>query len=379
MDRVTKAQIREHALSLGFEDVGFTDVSPFGLYIEEIQQRPAMYDWLQTDLFSTLRGSVPSNKHPWAKSMMVLIRNYHRRAFPEELLGLFGRCYMVDERKLKGEEHSKFKSLLEFLKGLGVRALYDEEIPARMAAARAGVTRYGKNCFAFARRSMGRCSWLEIIPLLLDADLEPDEPTVTIGCPETCEMPCLRACPTGALYEPLRMEPRKCIAFLTYYGPDLTPIQFREAMGTWVYGCDCCQEACPVNQAWSKRSLSPDQNLLERAHNWDLGHLLDMTQEHYQERVWPQFFYISRSRPDRWQMNAARALGNRGDPADIPILARKLKESLYENVRAMCAWALGRMGGPEAEKALEKALNDPSDIVRKEAQAALSRAASTAT
>ncbi len=367
----SKENIREHALDLGFEDVGFTDVAPFSLYMEEIQRRPAMYDWVQSDFFSTLRGAQPSGKHPWARSIMVLIRNYHRRAFPQELLGLFGRCYLVDERKLRGEEHARFKSLLEFLKGLGICALYDEEIPARMAAARAGITRYGKNCFAFARKSMGGCSWLEIIPLLLDLELEPDEPTVTIGCPEACEMPCLKACPTGALYEPLRMNPRRCIAYLTYYGPELTPLELREPMGTWVYGCDLCQEACPVNRAWSKRPLPPNQTLLERSTEWDLPRLLEMGQDHYQERLWPQFFYISRSRLDRWQMNAARALGNRMDPGDVPLLAKKLRESPHENVRAMCAWALGRIGGARARKALEMALRDPSDKVRNEVSCAL--------
>lgn len=371
MHGVSKQTIREHALGLGFEDVGFTDVAPFALYIEEIHRRPDMYNWIQTDFFSTLRGAEPWRKHPWARSIMVLIRNYHRRAFPQELLGLFGRCYLVDERKLRGEEHSRFKSLMEFLKGLGIRALYDEEIPARMAAARAGVARYGKNCFAFARKSMGRSSWLEIIPLLLDVDLEPDEPSVTVGCPENCEMPCLKACPTGALYEPLRMNPKRCIAYLTYYGPELTPLELREPMGTWVYGCDLCQEACPVNRAWARRRLPFNQHLAERAGNWDLRCLLSMSTEYYQEKVWPQFFYISRSRTDKWQMNAARALGNRGDPGDVPLLAERLRESPHENVRAMCAWALGRIGGSGAKKALERALRDSSELVCREARMAL--------
>jgi epoxyqueuosine reductase len=371
MARGLKERVREYALALGFEDVGFTDVAPFGLYVEEIQRRPAMYDWIQTQGFSTLRGATPSTKHPWARSMMVLIRNYHRRAFPDELLGCFGRCYLVDERKLRGEEHSRFVSLMDFLKEHGIRALYDHEIPARMAAARAGVVRYGRNCFAFARKSMGRSSWLEILPILLDAAVEPDEPSVAIGCPEGCKAPCLEACPTGALYEPLRMNPRRCIAYLTYYGPDITPVELREPMGTWVYGCDLCQEACPLNRAWSGRPLSANQNLVERAGDWDLKVLLSMPMEHYQERVWPQFFYISKSRLDRWQMNAARALGNRGDPGDVPVLAGQLKESPYENVRAMCAWGLGRIGGRPAKRALESARGDSSAMVRRELEMAL--------
>lgn len=371
MDPAVKELIRHKAMALGFEDAGFTTVEPFDLYVKEVQSRPSMYSWLNTDSFSTLRGAKPAEKHPWARSILVLIRNYHRRSFPRELLGRFGRCYLVDERKIKGEEYARFKALLEFLKEKGIGALYDEEIPARMAAARSGVVRYGKNCFAFAGRSMGRSSWLEIIPVVMDLEVEPDEPTLELGCPQKCQAPCLRACPTGALYEPLRMNPTRCIAFLTYYGPDLTPLEFREAMGTWLYGCDRCQEVCPRNVAWGRRPLPPNPHLEERCSAWDLLSILDMDQRYYEERVWPQFFYISRTRLDRWQMNAVRAMGNSGERAFVPRLAKELRESPYQNVRAMCAWALGRLGGSMARSALETARDDPSETVRREVEMAL--------
>jgi len=349
-----KQRLKDKALELGFEDVGFTGVEPLDLYIKEVSSRPAkMYGWAQTDSFNVLRGAAFAKKHPWARSLLVLIRNYHRRAFPAELIGTFGRCYQVDERKEKGLEHKRLLDYFTFLKGEGVRFWFEGELPARMSAARAGLVTYGKNCFAYARKSMKGASWLESIPLILDAPIEPDEPSVEIGCPAWCKNACVAACPTGALYAPLKMNPPLCIAFNTYYGDGLTPLPLREPMSTWVYGCDRCQQVCPRNQPWMNQALPGNPDLQARAHDFALTTLLTMSDDHYHSKVWPLMFYISRKKKSKWQMNAARALGNLGDKENVPILITTLKESPYEEVRGMCAWALGRLGGGQAKEALE--------------------------
>jgi epoxyqueuosine reductase len=366
-----KERIKEAALELGFEGIGFTGVDPFDLYIGEVQSRPEMYGWVNNDFFSTLRGASPGIKHPWARSMIVLIRNYYKKRFPKELEGIYGRCYMVDERKLHGEEHSRLKSFLSFLGKEGIEVRFDDEVPARIAAARASLVTYGKNCFVFARNSMLGSSWLESIPLVVDAELEPDEPSIELDCPPECKGHCIKACPTGALYEPLKMNPLRCIAFHTYYGEDITPLELREPMGTWIYGCDRCQEACPRNRPWMRRELPLNQDLESRSGDYAPLKLLRMDQAHYQEKVWPQFFYISRGRIDRWQMNAARALGNLGDPGYIPALEKSLEESPHQNVRAMSAWALGRIGGKDAHVALEKRRGLESGLVQGEIEQAL--------
>ncbi len=366
-----KEDLRDKALELGFAAAGFTGVEPLDLYVREVASRPEMYDWVNNDFFSTLRGADPGAKHPWARSIIVLVRNYYRMCFPAELEGLYGRCYQVDERKARGEEHARLKAFLDFLKERGIRAFFDEELPARMAAARAGVATYGRNCFVFARQAMKGSSWLESIPLLLDAALEPDRPSLEEDCPPKCGDRCIKACPTGALYAPMKMNPLKCIAFHTYYGADITPLELRKPMGTWVYGCDACQDACPRNRAWTRQDLPANGDLEARARDLSLRALLHMDQEHYENRVWPHFFYISRSRIDRWQMNAARAMGNSGDPGYIPDLEQALERSPHPNVRAMSAWSLGRLGGPRARAALERRRGTESGLVAEEIERAL--------
>jgi epoxyqueuosine reductase len=368
-----KETIRQKALELGFEDAGFTGVEPLDLYIREIDSRPpGMYGWVQTEQFNTRRGAGVGERHPWAKSLVVLIRNYHRRAFPPQMVGLIGRCYQVDERKEHGAEHQKIVKFMEFLKAQGLRVWFDEELPARMSAARAGIVTYGKNCFIYARNGMRGASWLESIPFLLDADLEPDDPSIELGCPEWCKNACIAACPTGALYAPKKMNPRRCIAFNSYYTEGITPLELRKPMGTWVYGCDRCQEVCPRNQPWMNQDLPENTPLIQRAPDFALSKLLTMDSDHYATKVWPLAFYISRKRVAKWHMNAARALGNQGDPDNVPLLIQALNTSPHDIVRGMCAWSLGRLGGAPARGALEaRRSQENNGLVREEIEQAL--------
>ncbi|MBW2412631.1 MAG: epoxyqueuosine reductase [Deltaproteobacteria bacterium] len=370
-----KELIREKALELGFVDIGFTGVDPLDYYIREIESRPPeMYGWVQTEQFNTVRGASPGQKHEWARSMVVLIRNYHRRAFPPQMVGIIGRGYQVDDRKEHGEERQRNLDFIRFLRTQGVRAWFDEELPARMSAARAGVATYGKNCFAYARNGMRGASWLESIPLIVDAELEPDEPSIELGCPKWCKNACIAACPTGALYAPKKMNPLRCIAFNSYYGNRITPLDLREPMGTWVYGCDRCQEVCPRNQPWSNQALPENGPLVQRAPDFALSKLLAMDDDHYVNRVWPLTFYISRKKAAKWQMNAARALGNQGDPDNVPLLIQSLNDSPHEIARGMCAWSLGRLGGARARAALEASRSKENDLVRTEIEQALEMA-----
>lgn len=373
-----KQRLTEKALELGFEDIGFTTAEPLDLYIKEIESRFEMYDWVtDTEGVDLKSGATLSQKHPWAKSLLVLILNYHKRAFPRQLTGKVGRIYLVDDRQEMKDWYPKGMSFISFLGEEGIRFHLDEDIPARMSAARAGVTTYGKNCFAYARKTMLGASWLVSIPILLDAEIEPDEPSIEVGCPEWCKNACIAACPTGALYAPKKMNPRRCIAYNTYYAPGITPLELREPMGIWVYGCDRCQEVCPRNQPWMNQALPENTSLMERAGDFQLDTLLTMSQEHYENKVWPLAFYIPKENIAKWKMNAARAMGNSGDRGWVPVLSETLADNPDETVRGMCAWALGRLGGSTAKSALEARRSKEDGLVKEGIEHALENLSGT--
>ena len=372
-----KQRITEKALELGFVDIGFTGTQPLEPYIKEIGSRPeGMYDFILNEGYSLMRGASLGQKHPWAKSLVVLLRNYHRRHFPPQLIGKIGRCYQVDERKEKGVEYQRTRDFFAFMQNEGVRFERDRETPARMSAVRAGIATYGKNCFIYSKQGMGKrgmlgASWIESIPILIDKPVDPDDTPLELGCPKWCKNACMAACPTGAIYAPLKMNPKLCIAFNSYFAPGITPAQLREPMGTWIYGCDRCQEVCPRNQPWMNQELESNPRLAERASDFSLEALLLMSADHHREKVYPLTFYISLEDRARLQMNAARAMGNLGDPKNIDLLIKSLNENPSDRVRGMCGWALGRLKGAKARAALETRLPKEQGFVKEEIELAL--------
>ena len=351
--------IKEKALELGFVAAGIASPEPFQLYGEELAGRPEMYEWGKTlsqkasvrDLDLT-RFVDPQRHLPAVKSLIVVTDSYWEEDFPPSLSGKIGRCYLkglfCPEDNLPKRRRKEFR---DFLQGLGMKTIYGPA-PARLAGARAGVTHYGRNCFAFANEAAGQSSWVVNEPYLVDRELEPDSSTLKLGCPENCRK-CLDACPTGALYEPLKMDPRKCLAYLSYFTEGEIPRPIRPKMGAWVYGCDRCQEACPRNRKWMEKSKPVDEALTARAGDFQLETLLLMSQEHYEQKVWPLVYYIRKENRKLWQRNAAVAIGNLGDPEKAPFLIKALEDP-EPVVRAHAVWALGKLAGPKAKAALEK-------------------------
>ena len=84
-------------------------------------------------------------------------------------------------------------------------------------------------------------------------------------------------------------------------------------------------------------------------------------------------FYTSEKDLWRWKMNVARAMGNTLDDQFIPELTRAFNENEDERILGMIAWALGRIGGPHAKKALSEALSKGEGFVRDEILAALGK------
>ncbi len=88
-------------------------------------------------------------------------------------------------------------------------------------------------------------SWVFLAEVLTTLDLPHDKIDTKINC-GTCRR-CIDKCPTNAINEDRTIDARKCISYLTIENKGAIPIELRDLVGGWLFGCDICQEVCPHN------------------------------------------------------------------------------------------------------------------------------------
>ncbi|MBI4766495.1 MAG: epoxyqueuosine reductase [Deltaproteobacteria bacterium] len=370
---VTKKEIIEKAYECGFGDIGFTTAEPFEVQKTLLEERRPTYEWVAKSGLDLWAGTDPKAVFSQAKSIIVLVESYFNQAFPSNLERYFGRCYLDDDRIIKNNLSKRTRTFRDFLTENGIVSKIPPHLPQKIAAARAGLGTYGKNCLFYSNKLAARGSWVTLISLTVDQEFEPDEPTLELGCPDWCKNTCLTACPTGALKGPRHLDPQRCVSYLSYYGRGITPLEWREPMGLRVYGCDHCQNVCPRNAPWLARERPLNPRVEAKADDFRLEKLLHMDQEYFRSRIWPHMFYMSENEIWRWKMNVARAMGNSLDEQFIPDLGRAFRENEDERVLGLMAWAMGRIGGSEAKKVLTAALPKSQGLVREEIEAALEK------
>jgi len=368
---LTKQDIIAEASRLKFADIGFTNAEPFASQKEYLLARQEEYGWAEQAGLNLIAGTDPHSILPNAKSIIVLLESYFEESFSPKMERHFGRCYLDDDRITKDRLALKIKAFRKFLQTNGVDSRVPFNLPHRLSAARAGLGTFGKNCLFYSRRVARKSSFVFPIAIVVDHEFAADEPDIAVGCPDWCRNACVAACPTRALKGDGKIDPRRCISFLTYYGEGITPLKLREPMGMYVYGCDRCQNVCPrnINRITEEKPLNP--RVLAKSADFDLSRLLHMDKSYFEQKIWPHMFYMSADDIWRWKMNVARAMGNSLNPVYVADLIRAFKENSDERVNSMIAWALGRIGNLEAMTALEEFFKDSRGIVKEEIQRAI--------
>lgn len=267
----------------------------------------------------------------------------------------------VDYHKLLPVRMRALQRAIEELVGhpIEARVLTDHaRIVDRAVAARAGLGWYGKNACIIVP---GHGSWVMLGEMLLDLDLEPDQP-LTKNCGR-CRL-CLDHCPTGAIVAPYTIHTPACLSFQTIEQRGAIPRSLRPFMGDWVFGCDVCQEVCPYTVAAHD---VPDPAFLpadvEHAYP-SLPALLELSAEAFRERY--RGTAVLRAKRIGMARNAAVALGNIGTEADVPVLAQALLDHDEALVRRHAAWALSRIGGHAARRALSRGWDREQDTGARE-------------
>ncbi|GAC1392955.1 MAG: tRNA epoxyqueuosine(34) reductase QueG [Ktedonobacteraceae bacterium] len=243
----------------------------------------------------------------------------------------------------------------------------------RAVAQRAGLGWYGKNTNILTK---GWGSWVFLAEIVTNLPLAADTP-LKANC-GSCEL-CLHACPTKALPNAYELDTPRCISFLTIELRGSIPLELRPLMGNLVFGCDICQEVCPVNKLAEKRLAL--QNGTQFQHHVvfqprsavggspELIPLLALTEEQFRERF--RRSPIKRTKRRGLLRNVCVALGNSGDQRAVPALIGALHDN-EPLIRGHAAWALGQLGGEEARRALQGASETEEEReVRKEIAYAL--------
>jgi len=155
---------------------------------------------------------------------------------------------------------------------------------------------FGKNTLLLNRK-FG--SFLFLGALLSTLELEPDAPFAADHC-GSCTR-CLEACPTQAFDGPYRLDPRKCIAYLTIERKGPVSPEISSKLGDWVFGCDVCQDVCPWNRK-AERVARPEFEPAAGRNPVKLDELLAMDEDEFRRtfRGTPLF----RTKRERVQENA---------------------------------------------------------------------------
>jgi epoxyqueuosine reductase len=202
----------------------------------------------------------------------------------------------------------------------------------REGAARAGVGFYGKNTLLITRR---HGSWVVLGTLVTDVEIEPSAP-LSLDC-GSCRL-CIDACPTGALDDPGVLDSTKCLSYWSQ-APAPIPEEYREPLGTQVYGCDICQDVCPWNRGVEKRRAAEPLRADAEPHV-SLVDWLEAEEDELAERY--DRLYVPRNDGRYLRRNALVAAGNTRDPSLAPVVARWAEDD-DPLIREHAEWALARL------------------------------------
>ena len=358
---VTLETIKELAISKGFDVVGVTNADNFER--DEIEALKRIrdghmdgYSWYNEERVKKMNR--PSELLEDAQSIISLACSYlgDSADSSDTLNGRIARYSWGDDyhRVLKKRIADFCADLSELVDiELKLRIFVDDgPMNDRAAARRSGVGWVGKNTNIL---TPSHGSWVLLGQVITNLPLPSDLP-LKKSCGNCVR--CIDDCPTGAIVAPYVIDNKRCISYLTIELRGVIPRDLRPLMGDWIFGCDICQDVCPVNL----KALPGHLEEFKQRNGFstpELVPILEMDQVTFSDRY--KNSPIKRTKLVGLQRNACVALGNNGDEKAILPLSKALCSSEESVVRLHAAWAIGRIGGKEAATVLERARDSESD------------------
>ena len=347
MEKLIKAKAKR----LGFSFCGFAPVQQtphFGAYTDWAFSGMAVgMEYLTSERVISSR-EIPQIILPTAKSVMVLgmgyppnpneVSNPHNKDHPTGKIAAFA-CQQDYHITLK----EKSSQLVEFIQSLAPNLvnykIFIDSGPVmeKDFAFLAGLGWIGKNSLFFHPETGSYCL---LACVFLDVPFTTDTPSTDDPC-GTCRT-CIDTCPTHCITEKRTLDSRRCISFLTIENRNEIHDELREAIGAWVFGCDICQQVCPINReilAKNGETRTSISGIISGT--IDLLSGLDLSTEQFLGRY--QHTPVIRATHDGFLRNIIIAAGNSGSPILEEPLFRLRTLHPSQIIRSHATWAIQKI------------------------------------
>ena len=341
--------IRAKALELGFAELGIAPAAAAGEMAADLagylaEGRHGEMTWMAD---KADRRADPAVLWPAARSVIVAADNYGPAGDPLARLDSPDRGN-VSVYARGADYHDvlkkRLKALARWLVGEfgGEVKVFTDTAPVmeKPLAARAGVGWQGRHTNLVSRR-FG--SWLFLGEIFTTLALAAD--TAEHDHCGSCRA-CEAACPTGALAGG-RIEPRRCVSYLTIEYSGVIDAGLRRPMGNRIYGCDDCLAVCP----WNKFARPTEESAYLPRAELTAPRLADLAG--LDDAAFRKVFAgspIKRIGRSRFLRNVLIALGNSGRPDLAPAVIARLDDPA-PLVRGMAVWAVRQLL-PEGDRVL---------------------------
>ncbi len=351
------SSLEDDLLSVGDIDgvaaIGICGVEPLTQSLKIIQQRKdaGLHGGMNFTYRNPVRSTDPRTGLPSAQSAIVVAHSYS----PDTSEASEADSARV-ARYAAQDAYGRLREVLDLIRSKltargyrGTPVADSNALVDRAMAHRAGLGWIGKNTNLLVP---GVGSWVVLGTVLTNAKLTESardpllqDPLLQDQLPQDqlhgqcgrCDR-CLTECPTGALIEPGVLDAGRCLSWLLQIEGSF-PVEFREALGDRIYGCDDCQEVCPPNRSAPEVRIE----LSSTGSRVNLDWLLTAGDEALMAEVGG--WYIPNREPRYVRRNALVVLGNSGrSDKHAADLVRAYLESPDTMLVEHAAWAAGRLG-----------------------------------
>ncbi len=361
--------IKAEASSLGFSFISTARIS-------QSPHFPQFMDWLSSGYsgemeYLSRERTIKSRENPASimrnvKSMLVFGLVYQPLTAAPPEFSTSSRPYGIIASYAAHQDYhhvlkNKAHTLMDRISGICGKAIefrvFVDSTPLmeKDSAYMAGAGWIGKNSLLITPENG---SYQLIGCILSDLDLPFQEPFQQDLC-GTCRQ-CIQTCPTECITAYHSIDASRCIAYLTIEHKGIIPRELRPKMGQWIFGCDICQNACPINKKVRPLQTNSDSSLtIEINPVIDLMQEFELRREEFQEKY--QDTPVMRLSLERFRRNLIIAMGNSRSTNCIPLLCKVIFEETNPVLRVHAVWALGRINTLESCQIIRKILGQEKD------------------